>query len=80
MRDVLAHPYMANSVPEIQREMLDSIGVKTIEDLFVQIPKDHRISRPLDLPPALSERELRRHLIETLSKNSTTEDNLSFLG
>lgn len=80
MRDETAHPYMANSVQAIQREMLDSIGVKTIEDLFVQIPKDHRISRPLNLPPALSERELRRHLIETLSKNSTTEDNLSFLG
>ncbi len=80
MSSVSAHPYMANSVPRIQREMLDSIGVKTIEDLFVQIPKDHRIIRPLDLPPALSERELRRHLIETLSKNRTTEDNLSFLG
>lgn len=80
MRDETAHPYMANSVQAIQREMLDSIGVKTIEDLFVQIPKDHRISRPLNLPPALSERELRRHIIETLSKNSTTENNLSFLG
>lgn len=80
MRDVTAHPYMANSVPAIQQTMLDSIGVRTIEDLFVQIPKDHRMIRPLDLPPALSERELRRHLIETLSKNSTTDDNLSFLG
>jgi glycine dehydrogenase subunit 1 len=71
---------MANSVPEIQKAMLDSIGVTTVENLFVQIPQDHRIIRPLNLPPALSERELRRHLIETLSKNSTTEDNLSFLG
>jgi glycine dehydrogenase subunit 1 len=71
---------MANSVPAIQREMLDSIGVSTLEDLFVQIPADHRLARPLDLPPALSEQALRRHLIETLSKNSTTEDNLSFLG
>ncbi len=80
MSSVSAHPYMANSVPEIQKAMLDSIGVTTVEELFVQIPQDHRITRPLDLPPALSERELRRHLIETLSKNSTTEDNLSFLG
>ncbi len=80
MRDVSAHPYMANSVPAIQREMLDSIGVKKMEDLFVQIPNEHRMIRPLDLPPALSERELRRHLIDTLAKNSTTEDNISFLG
>ena len=80
MPKVSAHPYMANSVPAIQQEMLDSIGVESVEELFVQIPKDHRLSRPLDLPPALTERELRRHLTEILSRNSSTEDNLSFLG
>ncbi|WP_219339793.1 aminomethyl-transferring glycine dehydrogenase subunit GcvPA [Luteimonas salinisoli] len=71
---------MANSVPEIQQAMLESIGVDTVEELFVQIPQDHRLTRPLDLPPALSERELRRHVVGILAKNSTTEDNLSFLG
>lgn len=80
MRPPATHPYMANSVPAIQQEMLTAVGVDTIEDLFVQIPKDHRLARPLDLPPALSERELRRHLVETLAKNKTTEQNLSFLG
>src|SRR5690606_16302266 len=80
MRDVSAHPYMANSVPELQQKMLDSIGVATVEDLFVQIPQDHRLAKPLDLPPPLSERELRRHVTEILSRNSSTEDNLSFLG
>ncbi|NZA27971.1 aminomethyl-transferring glycine dehydrogenase subunit GcvPA [Luteimonas sp. SJ-92] len=80
MRNVSAHPYMANSVPEIQQAMLESIGVDTVEELFVQIPQDHRLTRPLDLPPALSERELRRHVVGILAKNSTTEDNLSFLG
>ena len=80
MRDVSAHPYMANSVPAIQQAMLDSIGVATVEELFVQIPQDHRLPRPLDLPPALSECELRRHLTGILAKNSSTEDNLSFLG
>jgi glycine dehydrogenase subunit 1 len=80
MRDVSAHPYMANSVPAIQQAMLDSIGVATVEELFVQIPQDHRLTRPLDLPPALSECELRRHLTGILAKNSSTEDHLSFLG
>lgn len=80
MRDVSAHPYMANSVPAIQQAMLDSIGVATVEELFVQIPQDHRFTRALNLPPALSECELRRHLTGILSKNSSTEDNLSFLG
>jgi glycine dehydrogenase subunit 1 len=76
----VAHPYMANSVPAIQREMLDAIGVKSIAELFQQIPRDHRISMPLNLPPALCESELRRHLVTTLGKNQTCETNLSFLG
>ena len=80
MRDVSAHPYMANSVPIIQQEMLDSIGVATVEELFAQIPQDHRLARRLELPPALSEQELRRHITGILAKNSSTEDHLSFLG
>lgn len=80
MTQNVAHPYMANSVPAIQREMLDAIGVASIPELFQQIPDDHRMTRPLDLPPALSEIELRRHLVTTLAKNQTCEANLSFLG
>lgn len=80
MQDVSPHPYMANSVPAIQQEMLNSIGVTSVEELFVQIPDDHRLARPLNLPSALSERELQRHLTEILAKNSTTEHNLNFLG
>ncbi|WP_137173769.1 aminomethyl-transferring glycine dehydrogenase subunit GcvPA [Massilia sp. HP4] len=80
MRDHTAHPYMANSVPAIKQEMLDAIGAGSIEELFVQIPQDHRTTRPIALPPALTENQLRRHLVETLSKNRTAEDNLNFLG
>ena len=80
MREVSAHPYMANSVPELQQAMLDSIGVATVEELFVQIPQEHRLDRQLDLPPALSERELRRHVTGLLARNSSTETHLSFLG
>jgi glycine dehydrogenase subunit 1 len=80
MNENTAHPYMANSVAAIKKEMLDSIGASSIEDLFVQIPADHRIKSPVNLPPALSENELRRHLVKTLSKNQTVEQNLNFLG
>ncbi len=76
-----AHPWMANSLPDIKQAMLKEIGAKSIEELFQQIPADHRLKSPLKLPPALrSESALRRHLVETLKKNATTEDNLSFLG
>ncbi|MBT5415589.1 MAG: aminomethyl-transferring glycine dehydrogenase, partial [Rhodospirillaceae bacterium] len=76
-----AHPYMANSVPAIKEAMLRVIGVAGIEDLFEQIPAEHRLKSPLDLPPALpSENELRRHVLENLRRNETCEENLSFIG
>jgi glycine dehydrogenase subunit 1 len=72
---------MANSVPEIKQEMLDAIGASDIEELFAQIPERHRLRGDLPLPPALaSEIELHRRLRETLSRNETCEENLSFLG
>jgi glycine dehydrogenase subunit 1 len=76
-----AHPYMSNSAPQIKAEMLAAAGASSVEELFEQIPADHRLARPLSLPRQLSsEIELRRHMQELLSKNSSCEANLSFLG
>ncbi len=76
-----AHPYMANSAPQLRQELLDAVGVADPEELFVQIPADHRLSGTLDLPPALSsEVDLARHLKRTLARNATCEEHLSFLG
>lgn len=77
----IAHPYMANALPDIKQAMLEQIGARSIDDLFEQIPADHRLKAPLKLPPALvSESELRRHLVGLLRKNTSCEQNLSFLG
>ena len=43
------------------RKMLDTIGVKKVEDLFETIPKECWLSKPLNLPESLSEPELIRH-------------------
>jgi glycine dehydrogenase subunit 1 len=76
-----AHPYMPNSTPELHRELLEAIGAPDVESLFVQIPASHRLRGGLDLPPALpSEAALRRHLLDLLSRNESSERNLSFLG
>jgi glycine dehydrogenase subunit 1 len=76
-----AHPYMANSTPELRQELLDAVGVDDVESLFVQIPAEHRLQGEVDLPPALtSEPALRRHLLELLARNESCERNLSFLG
>jgi glycine dehydrogenase subunit 1 len=76
-----AHPYMANSLPSLKAAMLKEIGAPSIEALFAQIPRDHRIKGRLDLPDGIrSEAELRRHLLAQLRRNRTCEETLSFLG
>ena len=40
------------------RKMLDAIGVMELEDLFQTIPKEYRLSKPLNLPGPFSEPDL----------------------
>jgi len=44
------------------REMLETVGVKKVEDLFEVIPKEVRLSKPLNLPHSLPESDLIRHV------------------
>ena len=60
--------------------MLETIGVSSIDELFVDIPESLRFGRTLDVPPALSEQELVEHLAELASRNVHTGIELSFLG
>ncbi len=77
----MAHPYMANSVERLVEEMLAETGAGSVEELFTQVPAEHRLRRPLELPPALtSEAALERHLSELLDRNLSAADALSFLG
>jgi glycine dehydrogenase subunit 1 len=69
------------SLTEQDREqMLEAIGVESIDDLFEQIPAGVRLGRPLDLEPALSELELVAHLGELAARNVDTGREVSFLG
>ena len=63
-----------------REEMLAAIGVSSLDDLFAQIPEDVRFGRELDVPPALTELELIRHLESLAAKNMHTGVELSFLG
>lgn len=47
--------------PDDIRQMLDKIGVNTIDDLFADIPASVRFQREYDLPEAMSEEEIRAH-------------------
>ncbi|HEX9416482.1 MAG TPA: aminomethyl-transferring glycine dehydrogenase subunit GcvPA [Gaiellaceae bacterium] len=63
-----------------REEMLETIGVASIEELFGDIPEGVRYHGRLDVPPALSEQELVAHLAELAAKNVPTGAELSFLG
>lgn len=72
---------MPNSVPELREEILQSLGADSTDQLFEQIPQEHRLRPPLNLPPAITaESELRRHMLGLLSKNTSCEEALNFLG
>ncbi|MBO4384972.1 MAG: aminomethyl-transferring glycine dehydrogenase subunit GcvPA [Clostridia bacterium] len=60
--------YVPNTEKE-RREMLESIGMTEMDDLFADIPKDLRLDRPLDLPQPMSEMELRDLLFDYVSMN-----------
>ena len=75
------HPFMPNSVPATRQALLSALGLESTEPLFEQIPADHRLKQQLDLPPALSaESELNRHMRDLLSRNTSCEDVINFLG
>jgi glycine dehydrogenase subunit 1 len=58
--------------------MLAAVGVSSVEELFRDVPEGVRLQRPLDVPPALTEVELQRHLEELAARNVVGE--VCFLG
>jgi glycine dehydrogenase subunit 1 len=72
-------PYIYNT-PQDQQDMLEAIGVSSIEELFDQIPPEVRLERPLDLAPAHCEMELSQHLSNLASHNLHAANSVCFLG
>lgn len=60
--------------------MLAEIGVKSVEELFADIPDNVRMNRTLDLPPAMSEMELKSHIQELALLDRDFEESMYFLG
>jgi glycine dehydrogenase subunit 1 len=73
------HRYIPNASQDV-REMLDVIGVDSIDRLFDTIPQDVKLDRLLDVPGPWSEIESRRWFRELAGRNRTAADHLSFLG
>jgi glycine dehydrogenase subunit 1 len=71
--------YLFNT-PDQRREMLQTIGAESIDELFQQVPADCRLARPLDLPPALTEMELERTVRTLAGKNVAGGDRVCLMG
>jgi glycine dehydrogenase subunit 1 len=69
-------PYVPHD-DEIERGMLDEIGVETEDELFAPVP-EVLIKESFDLPAPLAEPALARHLAALAASNR--HDRLSFLG
>ncbi|TMD70361.1 MAG: aminomethyl-transferring glycine dehydrogenase subunit GcvPA, partial [Chloroflexi bacterium] len=71
--------YIPNT-PEDQELMLARLGLPSLEALLAPVPENVRLRRPLDLPPALSEPDLKRVLYAMAAKNKNLDTTISFLG
>src|SRR5271155_3866039 len=61
--------------------MLAAIGVGSLREIFGrQIPEPVRLGRELDLPDGLPEQDVFEHLRALAARNTSAEDELSFLG
>ncbi|MEX2104991.1 MAG: aminomethyl-transferring glycine dehydrogenase subunit GcvPA, partial [Bacilli bacterium] len=65
---------------EDRKEMLSSIGVSHIDELFSDIPKSARFERELNIPKPIAEPLLVKHMSEMAAKNANFNDYSCFLG
>jgi len=71
--------YIPNT-QEDQQTMLEKLGLLSLEALMAPVPENVRLRRPLDLPTALAEPDLKRLLNGMATKNKNQDTTRSFLG
>src|SRR5437763_1278321 len=73
------HRYISNASQDVG-EMLEVIGINSIDALFETIPNDVKLKELLNIPGPWSEIESRRWFRALAAKNMSAADHLSFLG
>jgi len=66
--------------PRDRTEMLKSIGVKAVDDLYVSVPKEAKLSALIDLPAHQGEIEVEKALTLMAQKNHPAANGPFFLG
>ncbi|MHA2066459.1 MAG: aminomethyl-transferring glycine dehydrogenase subunit GcvPA, partial [Candidatus Thorarchaeota archaeon] len=73
------HPWLPLT-EEAKQEMLKSIGKKSIEELFSNIPRKFRLNRDLNITESHTEIEVARRMEELAEKNNPADSGRVFLG
>ena len=73
------YPYIPNTQDD-EKEMLQSMGLNSIDQLFEDIPQDVILNRKLNLNAPMSELEVSRYMKKLSDKNLSNEDLTCFLG
>src|SRR5437588_1694588 len=73
------HRYISNASQDVG-EMLEVIGIDSIDALFETIPNDVKLKELLNIPGPWSEIESRRWFRALAAKNKSAADHVSFLG
>jgi len=77
-----SHPFQSHYIPNTPKEreeMLRSVGASNIQELFADLPKEHR-NPPLDIPAPMSELELKAEMTVIGRLNKDLQSHPCFLG
>nr|HMS54060.1 hypothetical protein [Fimbriimonadaceae bacterium] len=72
-------PYTPHTAEDV-REMLATIGVESIDDLFREIPEGLKVNGQLNIPTRMDEARLYQHLGDLARQNVNLAKTTCFLG
>lgn len=75
----MKHRYLPQTDQD-KREMMETLGIKSYEELFSDIPAEVRLNRGLNVSEALSEPELVAYFQGLAKKNANFSTHVNFLG
>ena len=80
MSKVFPHPFIANSAIANWKNMLQELKIKSVQDLYSDIPKKFLVEKKLNLTSRLSESEAFDEVSGILSRNVSYRDMSVFVG
>ncbi|MBD8071127.1 aminomethyl-transferring glycine dehydrogenase subunit GcvPA [Bacillus sp. PS06] len=75
----MKHRYLPMTEQD-KKEMLQAIGVDSVDELFSDIPESVRFQGEYNIKPAKNEAQLMKELAQLAAKNADLRSNASFLG